>query len=365
MKKLGVSIYPSRSNFEEDKEYLDLASKFGFTRIFTSLLEIKGNTDEVVNRFRKIIQYGNSLGMETILDINPNLFEQLGINYGDLGFFKELGATGIRLDHGFTGAEEAKMTKNPHDLIIEVNMSSGTKYIDNVMSYQPDTEKLYASHNFYPQRYSGISQQHFEHTTEMFNQYNLQTAAFVNSQYGELGPWPVQKGLCTLERHRDLSIRTQVTHFRLMDTIDDLLIGNAYATKNELQRMSNAYLSTHLIFEVDLIDEITNIEEKIILGEEHQFRGDRSAYMIRSSSTRVKYRNEDIQPNHAIPIKKGDILICNNDFGQYKGETQIALQDMENDGDRNVVGHLKDESIFLLDFIKPWSSFLLVNAEHE
>lgn len=54
MKQLGVSIYPSRSKFKDDKTYLDLARKLGFTRIFTSLLEIKGNADEVINKYRKL-----------------------------------------------------------------------------------------------------------------------------------------------------------------------------------------------------------------------------------------------------------------------------------------------------------------------
>lgn len=358
MKQLGVSIYPSESNTKDDENYLDLAHSFGFTRIFTSLLEITGDMDEVVNKFRNIIEYGNSLGMETMLDINPILFDQLGVSYNDLRFFKELGASGIRLDLGFTGAEEAKMTKNTHGLIIEVNMSSGTKYIDNVMSFQPNKDRLYASHNFYPQKYSGISQQHFEQTTNMFQKYDLKTAAFVTSQHGELGPWSVQSGLCTLEQHRNLPIQTQVTHFRLMGMIDDLIIGNAYATKWELQQMSEAYLSTQPSFEVELGKNVTNTELKIVLEEEHQYRGDRSAYMIRSSSSRVKYKEADFPSHDIVPIKRGDVVICNNHFGQYKGELQIALQDMENDGDRNVVGKLKEEAHFLLDYLQPWAEFI-------
>ena len=39
MGKLGISIYPERSNFEADKAYLDLAHQYGYTRVFTSLLE--------------------------------------------------------------------------------------------------------------------------------------------------------------------------------------------------------------------------------------------------------------------------------------------------------------------------------------
>lgn len=363
MKQLGVSIYPSNSNVEEDKAYLDLARSFGFTRIFTSLLEITGDTDEVVKKFKHIIEYGNSLGMETILDINPGLFDQLGVRYDDLRFFKELGAVGIRLDLGFTGAEEAKMTRNPYGLKMEVNMSSGTNYIDNVMSYQPNREHLYASHNFYPQKYSGISQQHFEQTTAMFHQYDLKTAAFVTSQFGELGPWPVQNGLCTLERHRNLPIQIQVTHFRLMDMTDDVIIGNAYATEKELKQVAEAYFATHPSLEMDLAEGVTNTERKIILEEEHQYRGDRSVYMIRSSQPRRNYKEADIPSHDTFPIKRGDMVICNNNFGQYKGELQIALQDMENDGDRNVVGKLKEESLLLLDYLQPWTAFKIIPSD--
>lgn len=361
MKELGVSIYPSSSNIKDDKEYLKLANSLGFTRIFTSLLEIEGDTDEVINKFKTIIEYGNSLNMKTILDINPKLFKQLDTSYDNLNFFRELGATGIRLDLGFSGSEEALMTKGKEGLIIEVNMSSGTNYIDNIMSYRPEKSRLFASQNFYPQKYSGLSQEHFETTSNKFKQYNIKTGAFVTSQNGELGPWPVQAGLPTLESHRNISIQSQVTHYRLMDMIDDLLIGNAYATKKELELMSEAYFSKHPIFEVNLIEELSDIERKIILEEVHRYRGDRSSYMIRSSNTRIKYNDKDIPDFNSKPIKKGDILICNNNFGQYRGEVQIALRDMENDGDRNIVGSLKKESQFLLDFIKPYTTFIFKN----
>ncbi|WP_416876467.1 MupG family TIM beta-alpha barrel fold protein, partial [Kitasatospora sp. SC0581] len=54
--QIGISIYPSRSRFEEDKAYLYLAKKYGFTRVFASLLEIRGNNEEVVQKFKKIIR---------------------------------------------------------------------------------------------------------------------------------------------------------------------------------------------------------------------------------------------------------------------------------------------------------------------
>ncbi|MCA9764832.1 MAG: DUF871 domain-containing protein [Carnobacterium sp.] len=357
MKNIGISIYPAKSTFESDKNYLDLASKHGFTRVFMSLLEIEGDTTEVVEKFKKVIDYAYSVGIETVLDINPNLFGQLGVSYTDLSFFKQLGAGVIRLDLGFTGAEEATMTENSEKLKIEVNMSGGTNYIDNVMSNRPNRDYLTASHNFYPQLYSGLSQEHFERTTAQFNQYRLHTAAFVTAENGQLGPWPVQQGLCTLEEHRYLSIHAQATHYKLMDSIDDLLIGNAYATEEELKTLAEAYLGSYPQLKMVFNEHATDLEKKVILEEVHSYRGDISAYMIRSSMTRVHYKDENFPAHQTNAIKKGDILICNNDFGQYKGETQIALKDMKNDGTRNIIGHIQEEALFLLDYLMPSANF--------
>ena len=363
MKKLGVSIYPSKSNVDEDKKYLKLASKYGFTRIFTSLLEIDGDREEVVNKYREIIEYGNSLGMQTTLDINPRLFDQLGVSYEDLKFFSDMGADSIRLDLGFSGSEEALMTKNEYDLKIEVNMSSGTNYIDNVMSYQPKRDNLIASHNFYPMKYSGLSRPHFEKTTAQFNAYNLNTAAFITSQVGELGPWPVQTGLCSLEEHRHLPIESQVTHYKMLGTIDDLIIGNGYASEDELKTAAEAFFSPHILLPVKLGSNITDLEKRVILDELHVYRGDRSAYLLRSTMTRVKYREEDFPVHITGPVEKGSVVLGNNNFGQYKGETQVILQQIEDDGTRNIVGKITDDAIELLSDLKPWSSFKFVEAE--
>jgi len=362
VKRIGVSVYPSKSNVEEDKEYLKLASNYGFTRIFTSMLEIEGDRDEVVEKYRDIIEYGNSLGMETTLDINPGLFDQLEVSYEDLGFFHDVGADAIRLDLGFSGSEEALMTKNEYDLKIEVNMSSGTKYIDNVMSYQPKRENLIASQNFYPMRYSGLSRSHFEKTTAQYNQYGLNTAAFITSQEGELGPWPHQAGLTTLEDHRDLPIELQVTHYKMLDTLDDLIIGNGYASEEELKKASEAFFSPHIHLPVALNDNISDLEKKVILEELHTYRGDRSAYIVRSTMTRVKYRPEDFPVHTTGPLEKGSLTIGNDNFGQYKGETQIILQAIEDEGMRNVVGHLTEDAVGLIDDLPPYSTFKFVEA---
>ncbi|MGX7417693.1 DUF871 domain-containing protein [Carnobacterium gallinarum] len=361
MGKLGISIYPERSTFEEDQAYLDLAHKYGYKRVFTSLLEIDGDADKVLGSFNKVVAYANSLGMEVMVDINPGLFTQLNISYDDLSFFHKMGAYGIRLDIGFTGQEEARMTRNPYGIKIEVNMSSGTKYIESIMAYSPNRENLLGSHNFYPHRYSGLEYNHFVYCSNQYRNHNLNTAAFVNSHAATFGPWPMQDGLCSLEDHRDLEIATQVKHFVLTDLIDDIIIGNAYASEEELKAMAEAFNADYPSVKVDLSETISDVERKVVLDELHSYRGDRSAYILRSTMTRIKYKNEAFPPHDTTDMTRGDLLIDNVDFGQYKGEMQIALKDMKNIGRVNVVGRVSEDELFLLEFLKPWSNFKLID----
>ena len=366
MGRIGISIYPEKSSFEKDAAYLDLAHQYGFKRVFTSLLEINGNKEKILNNFKKVVDYANKLEMSVMVDISPRLFDTLAISYEDLSFFHELGADGVRLDVGFTGHEEAKMTRNPYGLKIEINMSSGTNYVDNIMSYSPKKDNLIASHNFYPMAFSGLDMDHFIACNARFNKYGLNTAAFVNAQSAAFGPWPIMDGLCTLESHRHLPLLTQVKQLMLMGTIDDIIIGNAYASEAELRLMSDTFFSPVLALQVSAVGDITEDERINLFDFPHFYRGDKSAYLLRSTMTRVVFKHKDFPAHHTTEIKRGDVLIGNEHFGQYKGETEIALQAMPNDKHRlNVVGHIVEEELLLLDAIQPWSSFKLVEKSQD
>ncbi|MGE7878460.1 DUF871 domain-containing protein [Peribacillus muralis] len=356
MGKLGISIYPEHSTVAKDMEYIALAHKYGFKKIFTCLLSVEGDKEKIMKDFKETISFANQLNMEVMVDIAPRVFGTLGISYDDLSFFSQLGAYGIRLDMGFTGNEESIMTHNPYDLKIEINMSNATNYLDNIMNYKPKQGNLVGSHNFYPHRYAGLSYSHFVKCCQSFKKHNIRTAAFISSQAATFGPWPITEGLCTLEMHRELASATQAKHLFATGLIDDVIIANAYASEAEMKQLS-LLNSGLLTFNVDLHETITDLEKKIVLEEFHFYRGDVSDYLIRSTQSRVKYKNEEFKPTFTPDIKRGDLLIENELYGQYKGELQIALKDMKNSGKTNVVGRITEEEIFLLDHLEPWGKF--------
>ena len=138
MGKLGISIYQEKSTEQEIKNYIDKAAENGFSRIFSCLLSVEESKEVIVEKFKATNSYAKAKGFEIIVDVSPKVFNDLGISYKDLSFFKEIGADGLRLDMGFTGSEESLMTFNPEGLKIEINMSNNTNYIDTIMDYMPN-----------------------------------------------------------------------------------------------------------------------------------------------------------------------------------------------------------------------------------
>lgn len=355
-RELGISIYPDHSDPKKDKKYLKKAADLGYTRLFMSMLEVSGGREATAKKFKNVISYARELGFEVILDINPGIFKQLDISYDDLGFFAELGANGIRLDEGFDGLKESLISYNPYGLNIELNMSNDVDYLDNILSYQANKPFIYGCHNFYPQEGSGLPYDFFVKCSKRFKNYGIKTSAFVTSQDAHGGPWNVNDGLPTLEMHRHLPLVLQAKHLFATGLIDVVIIGNAYASDEELKALAD--LDRYCVtLDIDYVDDINDIEKTIVEDSLHFRRGDITDQAIRSTQVRVKYADEPNKPHdNEQEFEVGDIVIGNDDFGRYKNELQVILKPQV-DSRKNLVGKIPTDELFMLDYIQPWSKF--------
>ena len=363
-KNIGISIYPENQNYEDMKKYIEEAAELGYSRIFASLLEVTdGNKGEIKEKFKKIFSFARSKNFSVCVDVNPMVFDTLGITPDNLSFFKEICATTIRLDTALNGSDESIMTHNKFDLEIEINLSNGIEAIDNVLLYKPNLNKLIGCHNFYPQKYSGLDYQYFLDVTKKAKSRGIRTAAFVSGKNAKIGPWNVNDGLPTLEIHRNMDSWTAAKHLWTTGLIDDVLFGNAIVSKEELSKLSK--INRNVIeLEIEFLNKTSKIEKEIILNFDHFRRGDINSYSIRSTMSRVVYKKEQF-PEHdnSSEQQKGEILIGNNKFGVYKGELQLILQKMPNDSRKNLVAKVSEKEIFLIEFIEPWKRFKFVEGE--
>ncbi|MEH7403500.1 phospho-sugar glycosidase domain-containing protein [Gottfriedia acidiceleris] len=173
------------------------------------------------------------------------------------------------------------------------------------------------------------------------------------------GPWPVNEGLCTLEEHRFLPIDVVARHLFATGLVDDVIVANAYASEDELKSLSKVN-PAKLSFKIDLTDNVSDVEKEIIFKFPHFVRGDMSEYMARSTMPRISYKDANIESHHTHELKRGDIVIINNEYGRYKGELHIILKDMPNDGRKNIVGRIPENELKLLDYIDPWRVFEII-----
>lgn len=360
MAKLGISIYPDCSDYNLDYEYIKKASRLGYKRVFTNLLESQDTKETLMERYGKLNQFAKSLGMEVYFDVTPGVMKRFANHDGDLSFFVELGATGLRLDESGSAHEDAMMTNNAEGLFIEFNASSNNKHMDNVISFGANRSKMVACHNFYPQKYTGLSFDLFIKTSEYMKSLGLPVAAFVSSQVeGSFGPWPVNEGLCTIEDHRFLPLDLQARHLYATGLVDDVIIANCYPSDEEMQNLSQINPGV-LTMRVDFESTISPIEKEIALTFNHFVRGDMSEYMARSTMSRIAYSHADIPATNTRDLKRGDIVIVNNEYGRYKGELHIVLKDMENDGRKNVIGRVRDEEMILMPYLTSWKPFKII-----
>lgn len=362
MRALGISVYPSDENIDQVLTYIETASKYGFSRIFTCFISAGKVGDELKQLFSKVLDKANACNMQVVADVSPEVFEALSLKQDDLKFFKDMGLWGIRLDLGFSGMEEAFMTFHEAGLYVELNMSNGTKYVDNIVSYQANTSRLIGCHNFYPHRFTGLSRAHFLNCSRQFKELGLRTAAFVSSSEADHGPWPVNEGLCTLEEHRFTPIQTAAKDLWNTGLIDDVIIGNAFASESELKALGELDKDM-LELEISILGNIDEVERKILLEEPHFNRGDVSDYMIRSTQSRVKYKGHHFEAKNALDIEPGDVLIESSLYARYAGELQIAKLAMPNTGKTSVVARVSEHERFLIAQLKPWQRFKFVERK--
>lgn len=361
---LGFSFYPNKESVSEIKDYIDRAVSYGYDCAFTSLLMAGDDVAETLKAFRETVQYAKARGVYVVLDVNPGLFEQLKVSYHDLSFFKDLGASAIRLDSAFDGMVESIISFDSANLDLILNISNDTGNIANIMTYEPNTRHLTGCHNFYPQTYTGLDLDYFLKCSKKYKGLGLHTGAFVTSQVGHDGPHPYNDGLPTLEMHRGLDIEVQAKHLVATGLIDDIIIGNAFASDDELRRLA-AVNRVQIRFVVAVNSNLSPVESEILLNKQHFNRGDINSYAIRSTFVKLDVAEHSIPAHNTNDqLVPGDITIGNDDFAQYKGELNIVKRPMDNTNHfKNVVGHIVESERFLIDYVTPWKKFLFEEAK--
>lgn len=380
--ELGISVYPDLSPLDRIEEYFELAARYGVTKVFSSMFSVEGTKEEVLDYFRKLILAAHKNNLKVSLDVNPFCFEKVGATPDDLSAFKQIGADVLRMDLSYGPEGDAKLVNNPYGIAIEFNNSP--EIVNGLIQCGIAPEKISVCHNFYPQRYTAMKWNKFVQKNVDIKAISrdVRIAAFISSNAPDThGVWGATCGLPTVEKLRLLPIDLQARMILATGDIDDLLIGNAYASEEEFRKLHEAMKESEentneldpilvMLVEHGIIDlnmpikrlrvtldpEVTEKEKEVLFDfAPHLEMGDSSEWIWRSRISRFKYS----QPNEILTPRKvegemfqvGDVVIVNDNYKHYAGEIQIVKIPIVNDGTRNRVGHLDDEEYQMMDLI--------------
>jgi len=379
MHKLGISVYPDKSPRDEVYAYMEKAAKLGYSRIFTCFLSIpEDKRESYLVEFKEFMTKAHELGFEVAADTNPEVFKLIGATPDNLKPFADLGLDIIRMDGNFGTQGDIQLTRNPYNIKIEFNASMDMG-VELLINRGGNKDQMTMCHNFFPERYSGLDFDLFMEYNSYWKELNLHTAAFVSSNNeNTIGPWEVFCGLPTVEIMRGLPIDLQARYLLATGDVDDILIGNYPASDEELEALANVDLQV-LQIRVDEAEGVID-NERMVMYEyaPHWDRYDHSSFMLRSSMSRVWFKEKkSVQDgsvatvadkqidSQSIPYRdpgkkvftRGDVLVVNDNLAHYRGELEIVLTEIPNDGERNLVATVKPEELMLLEFVKPGHHF--------
>ncbi len=390
-REIGVSVYPDLRPLDEIRDYLKLAAKYGCTRVFSSMFSVEGTNEEIINYFRDFIKAAHEVGMKVSLDVNPNFMAKIGADYDDISLFNEIGCDIIRMDMSYGKEKDLVLCNNPYGIQIQLNASfKAGEEAAFLKENGIGPDQLMFGHNFYPQRYTALKWKNFLDTNKALEKYGYPIEAFVSSTAPNThGVWDARDGLPTVEKLRDLPIDLQARILFGTGNVENLLIGNAYATEEEFKALKGVLdeprkmedspmyeLYKKMGFPMKEMDEEkvlkVNLEKDISENERWMLMefyplsdmGDSSEWIWRSRNGRFLNRNRPIEPRkyegEYFPV--GSVLIVNDNYKHYAGEIQIARREIRNDGQRNIVARLAPHEEEMLEMINDGDFVRFVEA---
>ena len=381
---IGISVYPDIRPLDEIKQYFALASKYGVSRVFSSMFSVEGSKEEVLAYFRELIDAAHQYNLKVSLDVNPFCFKHLDASPNDLSVFAEIKADILRMDMDFGPEGDKQLIENPYGIQIEFSYSP--KVAQSLVDLGVDPASFYMCHNFYPQRYTGMKWGRFKEINKEIKAISrdIRLGAFVSSNNKNThGVWDATDGLPTVEKLRDYPIDLQARILLATNDVDDILIGNAYASEEELKDLYEAVKAADVnpikdpepilksladhgflkldnptkLIKVDLDKDILPVEEEVLFNfVPHLDMGDSSEWIWRSRLPRFKYS----KPNQSIPPREfeckmfevGDVMIVNDNYKHYAGEIQIVKEPIINDGTRNRIGHIDADEYTIMELVQ-------------
>ncbi|ARM75460.1 MupG family TIM beta-alpha barrel fold protein [Acidianus manzaensis] len=249
-RRIGFSIFPGWKEIKENQiELVKKARNLGYSDIFFGIGPGTHWKTEVIEAFeiaKDILKYAEDY--YTFVDINPEILNKIGCNPKDISKITKIGFKGVRVDYGFNKEEIVEISKQAN---VEINPMEISEEEINYIIKNADPEKIQATHNYYPVKYSGMSLDFFDRINRKFKEYGINIGAFISH--------PKYKLRTTLEMLRDIE-PFDSSNF-LFKFVDRVIIGDPIPDDKSLNDIANIVKSEITQIRINLLAHDEEVEK--------------------------------------------------------------------------------------------------------
>ena len=316
--------------------------------VFLSLHISEEFDDSFCRRAEEICHALADMGYRIIADVSTKTVAQFGCrDLTDLA--KKLQLWALRIDYGFSREEiEAMAEKMP------IVLNASTTTAEDARAIAAKGGCVMAMHNFYPRPETGLDEDYLLETTKSLQQAGLKVLAFIPGDICKRGP--VFEGLPTLEAHRFSLPSAAFVDLARNYGIEEIFVGDPGLSETEQERILR-------FCREEIISVPCEIEEnwQHLYDQVFTCRMDSPKRLVRFQESRIySCQGATTEACNCAPRTTGSLTIDNIRYGRYSGEIMLVRSDLPADDRVNVIGHVPENALVLLNHIQRGSKFTLV-----
>ena len=316
--------------------------------VFLSLHISEEFDDSFCRRAEEICHALADMGYRIIADVSTKTVAQFGCqDLTDLA--KKLQLWALRIDYGFSRQEIEVMAEK-----MPIVLNASTTTAEDARAIAAKGGCVMAMHNFYPRPETGLDEDYLLETTKALQEAGLKVLAFIPGDIHKRGP--VFEGLPTLEAHRNVLPSAAFVDLAKNYGIEEIFVGDPGLSETEQERILRYCREGILSIPCEIHENWQHLYDQVFTC-----RMDSPKRLVRFQESRIySCQGEQTEPHNCAARTAGSLTMDNIRYGRYSGEIMLIRSDLPADDRVNVIGHVPENALVLLNHIQRGSKFTLV-----
>lgn len=348
---IGFSI-----NLTDDLDYIlsyiRQMKEAGFKNAFTTIYEPGEDKEDFLNKVNEVGKICHDHAIKLTLGLSKESAKEVNLDLSP-ALFEEMYIDGIRVTPQISNKTIAKFSKE-----LKVALSASHINEDDLREIEAEggrLENIEAWFYYYEREEIGLSLEYMLERIEFWESMGIQTAAFVPGDDDLSGDFAPR---LSLEKHRG-----KHPLYATIDLLDNICVNSVYIGDSMINEKTMSQFKTYMetgliVYYADVLDH----EYFELIKGRHRNRIDEAENVIRAEDP-IDIKGTRIVDRYLMSRPRGSMTIDNHRNGRFMGEFHITKVDLDLSNSVNLVAHVRERDIDLLEICRGGSEFEIIENE--